>query len=213
MTFIIIPAYNEERTIAEVVRRSAKYGEVLVVDDGSTDKTAEAAASAGARVLSLPHAGKGAAMKKGLESAKDDVVFIDGDLQHLPEDIPKLLNKLKEADVVIGARRRNGKMPLHRKFSNWASTSAINWATGFSLSDSQSGFRAIGKNAIDALKFDSDGFEVESEMIFAAAKAGLDVTEAPINTIYDGRDSHFDLIKDGKAVISTIWKVVNARRN
>ncbi len=211
MTSIIIPAYNEEETIGEVVRRSAPHGEVVVVDDGSEDATVEEAEKAGARVIKQRHRGKGAALRRGLKETDGDVVLIDGDLQHLPEEIPKLLKGLEKYDLVVGARSRSSGMPIHRKMTNALSTWVVGMATGLPLTDSQSGFRAIRKKAKKKLPLKSDGFDVESEMLWEAARAGLEVGEVKIETLYGGRESHFHLWHDSKAVVSFLFGLVGEK--
>ena len=154
----LIPAYNEAPHIAAVARGAARYvAEVVAIDDGSTDGTYEQAASAGATCLRMPrNLGKAAALRAGLEYAQardfTHVLTLDGDGQHLPEDIPGLLDA-SAADLVIGARDfdRAG-MPRSRYFSNTVGSKAASWLGGQEIRDSQSGFRLIRLEGLRSTK-------------------------------------------------------------
>ncbi|HOP08775.1 MAG TPA: glycosyltransferase family 2 protein, partial [Candidatus Methanofastidiosa archaeon] len=151
---VIIPSYNIERSVSEVVNRCPKEYEVIVVDDGSKDRTREIAETTRARVIAHErNMGKGQAMITGTENATGDIiVFIDGDLQHIPEDIPRLVSMISDGgyDMVIGSRRLYDTkgMPLLRKVSNKISTSLVRLSLGIRIRDTQSGFRAIRKERL-----------------------------------------------------------------
>ena len=202
---VIIPCLNEARAISEVVRHVRTHlPGVVVVDDGSVDDTAEQAARAGATVLrnSAP-TGKGAAMKRGWNwaAAKGSawVLTMDGDGQHAPEDIPKLLQQAERtgADLVIGNRMvQPDAMPgLRRVVNRWMSR-RISRRAGCELPDTQCGFRLIRLSALAALPVSTDNFEIESEVLLAFARAGRRIEFVPIQVIYKSEQSKIHPFRD-----------------
>jgi glycosyltransferase involved in cell wall biosynthesis len=189
-----IPAYNEQRFIGSVVLQTLQYADtVIVVDDGSTDDTAQIAKAAGAQVVRHPHnQGKGIALNTGFSAARaldpQVVVTLDADGQHLPEEITRVVAPVLEdrADIVVGSRylESKSKVPLHRVWGHKAFNLVNNLASGVSLSDSQSGFRAFSPSALRAISFRSNGFTVESEMQFLAQKHALRLSDIPITIQY-----------------------------
>lgn len=196
---VLVPAYNEEAAVAEVVRRAARHLPVLVVDDGSRDATAARAEDAGAEVLrQTPNQGKGAALRAGFRSAlarsNGFVVTLDADGQHDPEEIPSFLRRRREraADLIIGARRFE-QMPFVRRMSNRFARRALSWAVGRPILDNQSGYRLIGRRLLELLlESDESGFEFEVEMIATCIREALGLDWVPIRTIYAGEASHID---------------------
>lgn len=193
----VIPAYQEGPRIAAVVEASRRYLPVVVVDDGSTDDTAERAAAAGAHVIrQVPNQGKGAALRAGfryaLETGAVAVVTLDADGQHDPAEIPGFLHAFEASrpELIIGQRDFR-EMPLVRRLSNTLGGAVFSAAVGRSVPDNQSGYRLIGRQLMSAL-LDSDehGFEFEVEMIAHAISLGLPVAWVPIRTIYAGEPSH-----------------------
>ncbi len=190
----VIPAFNEDRFIASVVLKARQYVDaVIVVDDGSTDMTAELAEAAGAIVVKHErNLGKSAAINTGLclvqEMAVEAAVFLDGDGQHHPEDIPHLVEMVRtsHADIVVGSRflQRGNHIPRWRLFGQHTLTAVTNILSGVSVTDSQSGFRALSSRAIEAMRFGQNGFTVESEMQFQARECDLKMIEAPISVTY-----------------------------
>jgi glycosyltransferase involved in cell wall biosynthesis len=190
----VLPAYNEEISIGSVVLRTKQHTDrVIVIDDGSTDRTAEVAAMAGAEVIRHPHnMGKGAALKTGFEAASgaDIIVTLDTDGQHDPDEIPKLIAPILagEADMVNGSRYLNGSgrnTPAYRRLGQAVLDKATNLNSGLDITDSQSGFRAFAAHAMPAFRFKQTGFGIESEMLMDAARAGLRIREVEIGVRYD----------------------------
>jgi len=218
---VVIPAFNEERLIGSVVLKTLRHPvRVIVVNDGSTDLTAELAASAGAEVVSLPeNQGKGAALNVGVQKAleydPEAVVLIDADGQHMPGELPVVLAPVLEgrADVVVGSRyiKEGNKVPFHRimghKFFNFITGAA----SGVNVSDSQCGFRAFSRRALDKINFSSSGFSVESEMQFWAHEKGLIVEEVPVTINYIDKPKR-SVMGQGWTVLSGIIKLTGQYR-
>jgi glycosyltransferase involved in cell wall biosynthesis len=155
---IIIPAYNEEKTIANIVSRIQSLyplAEIIVINDGSTDNTAAAAIESGATVYSHPYnIGNGAAVKSGIRAATGDIlVFMDGDGQHNPEDIGEMLACFPEYDMVVGARSQNGQASVGRAFGNIIYNWFASYVTKFSIKDLTSGFRAVKSDVARSFVF------------------------------------------------------------
>lgn len=223
----IIPAYNEARYIGSVVLKALKYvGGVIVVDDGSTDDTAEIARLAGAIVVRHKvNAGKGVALNTGFQKAQelfipDVVITIDGDWQHLPEELPQVAAPVLsgKADMVIGSRylQKDSKVPLQRILGHWGFNFLLNLSSGTPLSDSQSGFRAFSLKAVRSIcksahGFGSRGFSVESEMQFMAKDFGLTVVEVPITIRYLDKPKR-SVLSHGLRVLNGILKLIGQTR-
>lgn len=217
----VLPAYNEEVAIGSMVLRARKYvGRVIVVDDGSSDRTAEVAKIAGATVIQHPqNRGKGAALKTGFEAANgaDIIVTMDTDGQHNPADIPKLVEPIlqREADMVNGSRYLNGDekdTPLYRRVGQKVLDAATNLDSGLHVTDSQSGFRAFAANIKDVFSFRQNGLAIESEMLADAAQAGLRIKEVEIGVRYDVEGSTEHPISHGLRVLVKILHDMELRR-
>jgi len=193
---VILPAYNEEVSIGSVVLLTRFYvDKVIVVDDGSSDRTAEIARKAGAEVIIHEvNTGKGGALKTGFEAAAgmgaDVVVTMDSDGQHNPSEIPKLVTPIIEGDaeMVNGSRYLNGldkNTPAYRRVGQTVLDGFTNINSGLKITDSQSGFRAFAASTIDIFRFNANGMAIESEMLADAGKAGLRITEVDIGVRYD----------------------------
>lgn len=191
----LIAAFNEDRFIGSVVLKTRRFVDhVIVVDDGSTDATAQIAADAGASVIKHEtNQGKAQAINTGLERARQMdaslVVLIDGDGQHDPGAIPALIAPVEahQADIVVGSRFLGvrSRIPRWRIVGQHALTVATNVASGVQLTDSQSGFRALSRAALDKLKFRPEGgFSIESEMQFLVQQHQLTVREVPVTMTY-----------------------------
>jgi glycosyltransferase involved in cell wall biosynthesis len=193
----LIPAFQEGPRIARVVAGAAIHLPVLVVDDGSTDDTAERATEAGATVLrQLPNQGKGQALRLGfrhaIEADVPAVVTLDADGQHDPAEIPAFLAAFERsgADLVVG-RRDFRRMPPIRRMSNEVGGRAMSWAVGRRIPDNQSGYRLISRRLMERLLESREtGFEFEVEMLTTAIRAGYRIEWVPIRTIYAGEPSH-----------------------
>ena len=187
---IVIPAKNEENTIAEIVKSALVYSnDVLVIDGNSTDKTAEIAKSVGARIINISPKGKGNALCGSIEYIKNPItVFMDADGSHIPEDIPKLVAPILEgkADHVSGSRLLGGSDELHGTFDETFRlmgssfiTACINWKFKVRLSESQNGFRAIKTDLLRKLKLKEKITTIEQEMIIKTLKLGYRMAEVP----------------------------------
>jgi len=184
---VVIPTRNEEGLIGEIVDSVRPYGEVLVVDGHSTDRTRAIAQEHGARVVLDGGKGKGQAIRQALrETTTDIVVFIDADGSHDTRDIPALVAPIAEgrADLVIGSRGKGGSDELHGTFGQFIRyvgsqliMLAINYRWGVRLSDSQNGFRAIRREVGLALDLKSNLTTIEQEMLMRALKLGYRVDE------------------------------------
>lgn len=209
----VIPAYDAAPSVGSVVGRTlAILPDVLVVDDGSRDGTAEAARAAGAEVYVLPaNRGKGAALRAAFEilfsRGFTAVVTLDADGQHLPEEIPALLAAAPEADLVLGTRDHLfAEMGVVRRFSNRLSSRAISFAAGRAISDVQTGFRLYTRGLIERTGFPEPRFEAESAVVVRAVRLGLRVVTTPVRLgRADGRaTSHYRPIVDSLRIASAV---------
>jgi glycosyltransferase involved in cell wall biosynthesis len=220
-----IPCYNEEVAIGSLVLRASQYvDQVVVVDDGSTDKTAEVARLAGAHVLVHDaNIGKGAALRDLFEYATQSgfgiIVIIDGDGQHNPDDIPKLLDPLlrDEADVVNGSRYLDGKAgstPRYRRFGQVVLDGVIHFGLngGVTITDTQSGFRAFSTKTAPFFKFHSDKLAIDSEMLMDAANAQLRIKEVNIGVRYDVGCSSKHPVSHGLQVLTGVLRSIEFKR-
>jgi flavin-dependent dehydrogenase len=209
---VLIPVFNECPGLADIVRRARRHGAVLVVDDGSTDGSGTAASAAGADVLRLPRRrGKGEALRRGFDEAMargvDRVITLDGDGQHDPADIPRLLQAAMDApdSLVIGGRLTGTSadevMSPGRLAALRVAGFFINWLTRVSVADTQSGFRVYPAGLLAAVKPRRGGFVLETEMLVRAVRAGWRLREVPIAAVpMSGRRSRFRPGRDGIAV-------------
>lgn len=216
---VVIPVFNEEQTIGNIITRTKRTMEqmgvpyeVLVVDDGSEDRSADISQEKEAEVLRETHQGKGYALRSGLRMAKGElVVTLDSDGSHKPEEIPSVVRCIREdrAEFVIGTRFFNSinksKISKVNRIGNRLFNVLIGFLTGVKISDSQSGFRAIKSSIIKRMNLRSQGYEVESEMLVKALKMGARVAETPIS--FEQRTvgcSKLDPIRDGIRILYAI---------
>lgn len=217
-----IPCLNEEIAIGTVVLKARRHAtEVLVVDDGSTDTTAQVARLAGATVITHPHnGGKGKAYQTlwqhALQGGYDRLVVLDGDGQHDADEIPLLLTQLDAgADLAIGARwGHTTQMPLWRKIGkrilDYGTAAAT--ATGAKLTDSQSGYRAYNRKALTTITPRDAGFSIESQTLIDAREAGLHIAETRIHCRYDVDGSTQNPIRQATGVLNKLLLQIGIRR-
>ncbi|MDX2162255.1 MAG: glycosyltransferase family 2 protein [bacterium] len=220
-TVVVIPAFNEERFIGSVVLKARQFVEtVIVVDDGSTDSTREIAQAAGAVLIAHDHnGGKGMALNTGFakarEYAPDVVVTLDGDWQHMPEQIAQVAAPILggQADIVVGSRYLDdtSDVPPARVIGHWGFTALTNLLSGVRLTDSQSGYRAFSPRAVQELSFSSRSFSVESEMQFLARDHQFKVVEVPIIIRYADKPKR-SVVRHGFTVLDGLLHLVVQHR-
>lgn len=218
---ILIPAYNESEHIEDLVCRLKGMGFLpIVIDDGSMDNTAMKAIGAGARVIAHEkNLGKGEALKTGFaEIVRDDydaAIIMDGDAQHNPDDIMKLVNTAEKnpGAMVVGNRMGNpASMPFARKLTNRFMSFLVSGICRQGIPDSQCGFRLIRKDILKNLKIDSSRFEVESEILIRASGAGVKIISVPIETLYGKEASQINPFWDTCRFIYFLAKLAFNRR-
>ena len=217
-----IPAYNEEKNIASIIVKLKKIANTIIIcDDGSTDATAEIAKELGAIVIShSKNQGYGAAIKTIFLEAKNEQVDVlitfDADGQHQIKDISKVLEpiNLGNADVVIGSRFLDDKtkIPTYRKIGVKIITQLTNITTGSNITDSQSGFRAYNKLALEKIIPTESGMGISTEILIKAQEKKLRITEVPIKILYEGNTSTHNPISHGTSVIFSTLKYVAIER-
>jgi glycosyltransferase involved in cell wall biosynthesis len=210
---VVVPAFNEAQGIAAVVRgvrEAGPFHEVIVVDDGSSDGTADAAAAAGARVVRHPYnKGNGAAVKTGIREAGAPVVLLlDADGQHDPAEIAKVIAPVGDYDLVIGARRARDQGVV-RAAGNLAFQALAGWLTGRPIPDLTSGFRAARRERLlEVLHLLPNGFSYPTTSCLAFLKAGHNVTFVPIRARPRVGRSKIRVLRDGLRFLLIIFKVV-----
>ncbi len=219
----IIPAFNEEVSVGSIVLHARQHADrVIVIDDGSTDRTCEVARLAGAEVICHHrNMGKGAALKTGFDLAKLNgakvIVTMDSDGQHDPEEIPRLVAPILsgEADMVNGSRYINGNIkdtPFYRRIGQNVLDTVTNLNSGLHITDTQSGFRAFSKTAVPVFRFKSSGLSIESEMLMDAANAGLRIKEVEIGVRYDVDCSSENPVSHGIKVLIKVLEDMELNR-
>ena len=220
MKIACIPAYNEESSISDIVTKSLPHVDrVVVCDDGSTDNTAKIARDAGAVVITQSNQGYGAAISSLFDYARKEnaqiMVTLDGDGQHNPHQIPLLVDAIitHNVDVAIGSRFLDDTTGAsgYRKTGIKIITSASNYGTNFKVSDSQSGFRAYSKDAIDAIHPTEQGMSVSTEILLKISNKGLSVAEVPITISYEGDTSEQNSVSHGMGVLMNTIKYVSIK--
>ena len=220
--FVVIPAFNEESVIQAVINevRGAGYENIVIVDDGSTDNTFQKARKAG--IIALRHKinrGKGAATKTGIEAAKllgaDIIVTMDGDGQHDPEDIQKLISPIvdNECDVVLGTRLLDPKgMPWHKILANKIGNFFTWYLFGLWVTDSQSGFRAYSRHAAQVINTKADRYEYDSQVIREIYIYKLKFKEIPIAVRYTeysmGKIQKQGIANGFKTLYKMVWSLL-----
>jgi len=200
----IVPAYQAEKTIGLVVEGLRRHlADVVVVDDGSTDRTSEEAERGGARVVRLrTNSGKGAAIRAGLDlvlpTDATHVAFVDADGQHDPEDLPALLEAARSGeDFVIGSRMQGSDgIPKVRFRTNEIGSRILTRMTGHEVEDGQSGYRVIAAPILRRLSLSAKGYSIETEILLKAAPRVRRFRSVPVRAIYDGEPSHYRPFRD-----------------
>jgi glycosyltransferase involved in cell wall biosynthesis len=202
----VIPAYQEEKHVGEVARRArAQLAHVLVVDDGSTDATAERARSSGVDVVIHPqNRGKGESIKTGLhywlQRGSEYVVLLDADGQHLPEEISRFVEAAasdNEAKIFVGSRMNDtSTMPFVRQIVNRYMSGKISRVCGQQIQDTQCGFRMLHRDIIPEVLSGASRFEYETEMLIIASRKGHRVASVPITTVYSDEVSSINPVRD-----------------
>ncbi len=222
-----IPCYNEEATIGSVVIKAKRYvDEVVVIDDGSVDDTANVAKEAGATVIKHGgNKGYGAAIQSCFKYAKeknfDAMVILDGDGQHDADEIPKVIKPIVEgkADISVGSRfleeEHKKKIPAYRRFGISIITWFTNLGSGKSkrIIDAQSGFRGYSKRAIEKLALSETGMGISAEIILQARKKRLKIKEVPVSCRYDVEGSTENPVKHGIGVIISILQYMEVEHS
>jgi len=214
----VIPCYNEAKFIQDIVSRSKKYvNKVIVIDDGSSDNTYEVASKAGAEVIRHEKSsGVGSATRTGIELARkrdaDIVITLDGDGQHNPDEIPRLLSlaTVENAGIVIGSRFIDPayNIKLHRRFGISTITFLYNFGAKRHSSDSQSGFRAYTRKFMDTINIEASNYGFSVETLIKARKEKLHIPEVPVSCIYHGESHTINPILHG---LSVCWNVIKWR--
>ena len=215
-TCALIPAFNEVPYIAAVVKGAQQHVEkVVVIDDGSGDGTGQVAWDAGATCLRSPrNRGKASALRMGIDFARagnfTHVLTLDGDGQHLPEDIPAMLRVAEEtgADLVIGARSFDrASMPRSRYYSNTIGSRIASSLVGRQIRDSQSGFRLFRLDKLLGTKLRSRYYELEMEVLIKMARSGCSIAHAPISTVYHDGEARSKMKPVRDTVRVCLWSL------
>jgi len=214
---IVVPAYNAAGTLPQLIARckgSAPELSIAVVNDGSTDSTTEIVA--GLDVIRLVHEqnrGKGEALKTGFDYARQEgfeaVITLDADLQHAPESIPAFIDLYRtgEYDIIVGVRTITlSVMPFTRWLTNKTTSWIISMMAKQRVTDSQSGFRLIATETWHRIPLATTGYDLESEILIKAGKAGYRIGEVPIETIYTGSKSYINPLADTWRFVRLVWR-------
>jgi len=213
VNYVIIPAHNEEKTIKETIDEAKKHTpNVVVVNDGSTDKTTEICQHENITLISHKiNLGKGAALKTGcdyvLTRGAKNIVVIDADGQHDPDLIPVFFKGLEDIEIVFSHREKPKNMPIVLKFGNMFINKLLTLLYGIEIKDSQCGYRAFTADAYKKVRWNANDYFMETEMIINAGKAKLKYTQIPIKTVYNDRFKG-TTVKDG---VSIVMKLISSR--
>ncbi len=213
----IIPAYNVEKTISQViygVNQFIDLHDIIVIDDGSIDATGEKIKKTGVVLLkNISNKGKGFSLKKGyqyvVKKKYQAAICLDADLQHVPEDIPKFLDSFKKnnVDLILGSRMHDvSTMPWDRQFSNQTTSLLISLFTGLRVRDSQSGYRLIKTDVLRKINLVSNKYETESELLVKALKNKFKICHVPIRTIYNDQPSHINRFVDAWRFVKIVMR-------
>jgi len=214
---VLIPAFNAEKTISSLIDQISAFiprKDILVVDDGSTDRTYQLAKESGANCLQhKKNKGKGEALKTGFEYAVEKgysgVITLDADLQHDPKFIPEFINEAQKGTsaILVGTRHIQLKtMPFSRWFTNNVTSIIVSILGRTRVRDSQSGYRYISTGVLKSVKLSTRKYELESEILIKAGRKGFKIAPVPISTIYHGSKSFINPLVDTGRFIKLMWK-------
>ena len=219
-TCVLIPAYNEEKNIGRVVAAVQAFGfPVVAVDDGSTDNTAIVLQGAGVpAIFSQVNQGKGAAIRKGfewvLQKGYEAVIIMDADGQHHAGDLERFVSALNagDADIVVGNRMSDPQgMPWLRRLTNRIMSRMVSLAAGQRIPDTQCGFRALSRRALEKIVLKTDRFEIASEMLMAAGRQGLRIRSVPATSQYHDEASHIRPLQDTLRFFKFYFRTIFSR--
>lgn len=204
---LLLPAYNESKTIGRIIQESSEFiNEIIVIDDGSSDETAAIAAACSVVCLKNPtNRGKGNALRKGfayaLKCGYELVFTMDSDGQHQPADIPRFLEHFDNThpDILIGARDTQDlqtSMPFHRRVNNRLISYVGSKLCGQRVSDFQSGYRLIRAEVLRQVHLETERYEMESELLIKAGRLGFRIESLPIQTRYGDEISHIKPLRE-----------------
>ena len=214
---IVIPVYNESRTIGQLVRSiRSRQLDVYVIDDGSTDNSGSIARASGAVIIHHDRRrGKGHSLREGfrqiVQRGYDGVITMDGDGQHDVDDIGQFIERTQKDKICIitGNRMSNPKgMPVLRYFTNWCMSKLISWACRQTIADTQCGYRYISSRILEDINLRSDDFEIESEILIQGCRKGYPVYSLPVKTIYRDEKSQINPFKDTFRFIKYFLKAI-----
>jgi glycosyltransferase involved in cell wall biosynthesis len=214
---VIIPAFNAEKTISSLIDQISPFipgKDILLIDDGSTDKTYQLARESGANCLQhIKNKGKGEALKTGFEYAVEQgysgVITLDADLQHDPKFIPEFIRVAQKgtSDILVGTRHIELKtMPFSRWLTNNVTPIIVSILGDTKVRDSQSGYRYISTEVLRSFKLSTKKYEFESEILIKAGRKGFKIAPLPISTIYHGSKSFINPLVDTGRFIKLMWK-------
>lgn len=217
---VLIPAFNEEKGISQLVKDLRTIvKEIIVVNDGSCDKTAAVAAAAGAKVISHEkNKGKGVALRTGFQAAISDgadaVITMDGDGQHDWREMPSLIKEAEKsgADIVIGNRMGDiSSMPPIRILTNRLTSWFVSRLGGQKIPDSQSGYRLIKRSVLEKVKLETANYDLESEILIKASRQGYITSSVPVKTIYRAGgvskiNPFMDTLRFARLIVRLMWK-------
>lgn len=190
--FAVIPAYNEEKHIRQVIEKTKKHispENIIIVDDGSKDNTQQEAEKTNVTILKhATNLGKGAALKTGcdyaLKKGAEAIIALDSDGQHNPEQIPDFLNALKNTGIIFGYREKRKEMPIVLKLGNWLIDTLLTILFNIKIKDTQCGYRAFKSETYKKIRWASTDYSVESEMIARTGKHKIPYSQIQVETIY-----------------------------
>ena len=220
-TCLLLPAYNESSTIGPIIKDAGLFiGRIMVIDDGSSDNTADVARAHGAIVLKhTRNRGKGRALRTGFEYALQDgyelIATMDGDGQHDPMDLPRFFDHFRRTrpDILVGGRfKERSRMPLHRRLNNWLVSNVGSALCGQKVPDFQSGYRFVKAEVLKNIPLETERYETESELLIKAGRLGFRIESTPIITIYGDEVSNVKVLREMRLFTRLLIKSLRDRQ-